>query len=111
MLEKTTNKSQQREEEGFYWRLKMFDPAVPGFIFWAIILFAGVTGAVDQMSLQRKPDARHVRVVNAGLVQHGLLAGGPTERHLHAILDHAEPLWVIGQGPLELLSVCSLHEI
>ena len=38
MLEKTTNKSQQREEEGFYWRLKMFDPAVPGFIFWAIIL-------------------------------------------------------------------------
>jgi hypothetical protein len=38
MLEKTTNKSQQREEEGFCWRLKMFDPAVPGFIFWPIIL-------------------------------------------------------------------------
>ena len=33
---------------------------------------------------------------NAGLVQHVLVAGGPTEHHLHSILDHAELLRVIG---------------
>jgi hypothetical protein len=37
MLERTTYKPQQREEEGFYARLKTFDPDVPGVIFWPVM--------------------------------------------------------------------------
>ena len=63
------------------------------------------------MSLNETLTRGTFELFNAGLVQHVLVAGGPTEHHLHAILDHAELLCVIGQWPLELLSVCSLHEI
>jgi hypothetical protein len=53
---------------------------------------------------------------HAGVI-HVLLAAVPTVRigvvlpvHLHALLDHAQPLFVIGPGLPEVLSVCGLHE-
>ena len=40
MLDRTTYKPTDEavREGGFYQRLKMLDPVVPGFIFWPIIL-------------------------------------------------------------------------
>ena len=39
MLDRTTNNPTDEavREGGFYQRLKMLDPVVPGFIFWPII--------------------------------------------------------------------------
>jgi len=53
MLDKTTNMpQQQREDEGFYTRLKAFDPEVSMVIFWPAIV--GVFVVVMSVALSMR---------------------------------------------------------